>query len=85
MTLDEALSYHLSAHNPAVGDLRTDLIKAAHSAYLWRARGPQATAVILHAMRTRLGMSLREIEETTGIDHVTAARLIQRWIPEAKP
>lgn len=85
MTLDEALAYYITDYNPSVGDLRTNLIMAAQSAARWRSRGPQATATVLYAMRTQLGMSLREIEDETGIDHVTAARLIQKWIPEATP
>lgn len=80
--LDEALVLYLPSYrgfqdydpdNPT----RAQLLAAAKAAAQWRIDGPRATAFVLQALRDD-GMTFRQIEQETSIDHVTVQRMISR-------
>lgn len=86
--LDEALVLYIPSYrgfqdyDPA-SPKRDHLIAAAKAAAQWRADGPHATALVLHALHEH-GMTFRQIERETGIDHVTTQRMI-RSLRKDKP
>lgn len=82
MTLEEALEYFLEVRSSNLG---SDLIAAGREAARRRQEGPEATAVILRAMRDQFGLTYQEIEEATyhaasgaRISRATAERLVNR-------
>ncbi|MGH8572186.1 MAG: hypothetical protein ACREX8_06375 [Gammaproteobacteria bacterium] len=76
MTIEQACTIYLDIHRMPTGDLRTDLVASARVAHQWRTVGPEATAVILHALHRHIGLSHREIEHATGISRESVRRLI---------
>lgn len=75
--LDEALVLYLDAAAFDFSDRRAQLLAAAKAAAQWRIDGPRATAFVLAALHED-GMPFRQIEQETGIDHVTIQRMIKR-------
>jgi hypothetical protein len=78
MTIEQATALYLDISRLPTGNLQADLVASAQVAQRWRTIGPEATAVIVHALHRHIGLSLREIQQQTNIPHESARRMVER-------
>lgn len=77
-SLEQAIALYLGPlHVPSDG-VCDDILAAGKVAHQWRTRGPEATAIVVHALNRQCGKSHWQIEAETGIPHTAVQRMIRR-------